>query len=451
MSTLREGERIGPYVVETVLPEGHGGYSYVVVARQVLGQDSSERVALKIARTRIRTDDPAKAEDLIELFGRSVSAEAEMLRQIKHPGIIRIYPVPLDEKRVIYAARALELDKQPWYFAMEYLEGNSLEAWLDRRRTLDLPLAVEVAQQVCAALDYMHAKGFAHLDIKSSNILFRNALSEGIKPEAVLVDFGTAQKLRHRVDQDGLTLAYASPERVRVREGASPESIMDKAAADIYSLGVVLYKMLTGHLPFTGERDHITTAILNTPPTRPQIYSQALKRLPALDNLIMQMLDKEPSMRPTAKDVMIKLEDIVPSPRLKTTQRPVRNNSAAAGTNGTWRNLAVTFGLVAALELGGALYLWQAGNLTIPVIVPTRTMTFETPTSPPKPTPTPSRKPTRTPVTRQPTATFADPTATSNPQEEPTSTPRPTFTTRPTLTPRPPATATPLPTTGASD
>ena len=91
----------------------------------------------------------------------------------------------------------------------------------------------------------------------------------------------------------------------------APETIVNKPAADVYALGITLYRMLTGELPFRGARDHVTTAILTRAPTHPMQINRGLVRLPDLDALIMQMLEKDPSRRPGIKEVLTRLDQAV--------------------------------------------------------------------------------------------------------------------------------------------
>jgi len=99
--------------------------------------------------------------------------------------------------------------------------------------------------------EYLHARGIAHRDIKPNNILFRRPVQEGI--EAVLVDFGLAQRQRARGLEAG-TLLYMAPEQIEQERGGTARP--DPRPADIYALGVVLYRMVTGRLPFEGrDRD----------------------------------------------------------------------------------------------------------------------------------------------------------------------------------------------------
>lgn len=196
----------------------------------------------------------------------------------------------------------------------------------------------------------MHSKGYAHLDIKTNNILLREPLNDENLLQAVLVDFGAAQKAVRRAEVEAGALVYLPPERVRVMRGdAPPESVTDKAAADIYSLGIVLYRMLAGRLPFQGRKDEVTTAILNQAPTTPSSYNANIRSLTGLDDLILEMLDKQPERRPKAGEIIDRLERLQPSPRLETT---IEDIYVGRGTVRTWQRIAAVFFF--HNDLGGA-------------------------------------------------------------------------------------------------
>lgn len=464
----REGMHIGPYRVERLLPEAEGGFAYVVVARYIFGDDQSEQVALKISKLDPRGPNQDGKKNWESVYIRALQNEVETLRRLQHPGIVRIYPIPFESKpqHMTYVARAEELPGQPWYFVMEYLAGGTVESLIKRWGRLPVPLAVEIVQQVAAALDYMHNKGFAHLDIKTSNILLRYPLADKDLPEAVLVDFGAAQKTVRRGEVEAGALSYLPPERVRVLLGNDPpESIVDKSASDIYSLGIALYRMITGRLPFMGRRSNVTTAILQKDVPPPSTYVSELKSYSALEELVLAMLDKQPAQRPKAEEVVAQLERVVYSPRLyKIKPLPQSSNR--------WQQMTLTLIILLLIESAGLTYLWGKGTLwgthenpsrtavvssvsvditlsatSTPTITRTPTMTLQRTRSQKsggiimEPTFTPTVTPTPTPI--RPTATLiptetSTPTPTNTPSPRPTQTPTPTHTPTSTPTLRPP-------------
>ncbi len=438
MPDVQVGSRIGPYQVDAVLPGNKGGFAQVATAHRVTN-DTHEVVAIKVARTDAGTPgDPDAA-------ARALGNEVEILRVLKHPGIVHIFPVQTDERRYAYMARAVNLPNRPWYFVMEYLAGGTTEDLIRQRGALAPALAVEIAHQVGAALDYIHSSRYAHLDIKTNNIVFRRPLARNIPPEAVLIDFGAAQKSLRRAEVEAGALMYLPPERVEVLVGnRAPESVVDKAAADVYALGITLYRMLTGDLPFRGKRDHVTTAILTEAPTHPMQINRELVKLPDLDGLIMHMLEKDPLRRPSIKEVLTRLDQIVAPPRFSGVAEPSRESSISPG----WKSAALALSALVLIEGAGlgvlgtqVSSLRQRSSPTLPLVEAVRT---EPPTAvvpalatqAPVNTLPPAAQPTRTPtVTAWPTATVA--------ASDPEPTVMATYTPRPTATPRPRPTAIP--------
>jgi len=452
MSTLDKGLKVGPYVIEKVLPEG--GFAQIVVARRRTGDALKERVALKIARTRIRARDRTQAAELLDIYNRAIQNEVETLRQLQHPGVVRIFPIPLDRRRLSYMARATEIAGRPWYFAMEYLAGSSVERLLQRRVSLSISLVVEMVQQVCAALDYVHAKGFAHLDIKAGNILLRGRRHAGARPEVVLVDFGAAQRALRRAEVEAGAVLYLPPERVLVMRGdAPPESIVDKAAADVYSLGIVFYRMLTGRMPFSGRRSHVTTAILRDTPTRPSKYNSILRQSKGLDDLILAMLEKQPARRPRMSEVLSRLDQLVPPPRFAIDTLQGADASYSETNRGTWKHFAL--GVLSTILIGGlgvgASHVFSPPPSRRPTATSTMMVqrTEQTPVGGGTAILAPSSTSTLARVRRVATITptASEPMAPTHTPVPPTATPVPTFTSTPT--PRQPSTLTPTSTATA--
>ncbi len=456
MDELRPGVFIGHFRIEAVLPEEIGGFARICIARRVEHGVEKERVALKLVRVKVDAKTDRAANRLRETYTRALHNEVETLRQLHHPDIVRIFPIPMEGGGLAFTARAMNLEGHPWYFVMEYLGGGSVEELVKEEGALDVWLAVEVLYQVASALDYLHSKGYAHLDVKLSNMMFRGAVEQSGRPEIVLVDFGAAQKSQLRAEVEAGALVYLPPERVRMLQGEPPETITEKASADIYSLGVAFYRMLTGKLPFSGRRSRVTTAILEHSPTPPSQINKDIESYPELEQLVLEMMDKNPAARPSAKDVLSRIIRIMPPPRhwggSEPNLLPVRRQRSSR-----WRMVALGSLIVNLSLLGALAYGWfmpsssmstfppppteevrvqdaaQNTSVVAPLISPANT-----PTASPTPTPTltPSRTPSPTPTA---TATSPAPTATPVPTFTPTPTPRP----RPSNTPTATATATP--------
>jgi serine/threonine protein kinase len=457
MTNIAPGTRIRHYVVEAVLPGG--GFAQVVVARRQDEGHDGGRVALKIART-----DGPKTEkgDAYEL---ALVNEVQRLQELRHPGIVTILPLASSRpNRLVYRERAQEIRGQPWFFGMEYLAGGPIEDLLSARRGLPPKLAAELAHQVCMALDYMHVRGYAHLDVKPKNILLREPLRSNRPPEAVLIDLGTTQKEGLSPDVSGASLHFLPPERIHiVKRGAPPETLSNLPAVDVYSLGISLYQMLTGQLPFSGSKRSVTTAILNDEPTIPSEYAASLKHLPGVDELLLAMLAKSPDDRPSIRQVAAELDRLFPLPRLRAAELP---DIAPDRAMRRWKRAFAVVSLVAVAEVGlfavGASALSpmldvhvRGGEIVVQIrddYLPTRTPPTALPPTDRPATSTPFATYTRSnggvvvAATSTPTERPATPTATTRAPSRPTATTMPTRT--PTRTPPPtavPPTETPQP------
>ncbi len=417
--------RIDHFDIERPLHEGGMGILY-------LARDTRRgaQVVLKVSRQVKPHADRNRERTAAEqaFYEDALQAEVEILRDLHHPHIVRLYPLE-EGPRAIYSKRA---PNGSWYFAMERLEGGSLEELLKRHPRLPIEVAVEIAYQVAMALEYLHARGIAHRDIKPNNILFRRPVQEGI--EAVLVDFGLAQRQRARGLEAG-TLPYMAPEQIEQERGGTARP--DPRPADIYALGVVLYRMVTGRLPFEGrDRDQLTSAIRKSMPTRPSVLR---KEIPApLDDLIAEMLAKDPDRRPTASLVARRLNEAVPWHRrfIEEEERedlsrrgptPPKLTASPFGFSLMWGFL--TLALLVLAVAGWGLYLSGERSLRL---------------SEPTVMPTPAVRVSPTPLIVTGGGQGMMPTPTISISSGPTSTPIPSPTRLPTATPLP--ISTPLPT-----
>lgn len=216
---LAPGERAGPFAIEREL--GAGGMGRVYLARRV-AEGVEQRVALKLAAS------PLWAPQV----QRRLRRERELLASLEHPNIARLIDVG-------------ELPSGQPYFAMEYVDGEPILAWCDRRR-LPPRARIELALQALAAVDYAHRRLVLHRDLKSGNVLVDG---EG---RARLLDFGIAKALAPQADgaatvdaQAFFSPASAAPEQAL----GAPTSV----ATDVYALGVLLYELLCGQLPIATE------------------------------------------------------------------------------------------------------------------------------------------------------------------------------------------------------
>jgi serine/threonine-protein kinase len=223
----------------------------------------------------------------IKLLGHSVQAdpaltlrfqrEAKAAAGLRHPNIVQVFD--------------FGFAGDTYYLVMEYVEGIDLRAEIDRRRRNRTPFTrdeiLHILGQVADALDYAHQHGIIHRDVKPANILLT---SDG---QAILGDFGLVM-LRDRASQATLGHSFGTPEYI------APEQAIDSRAAvpqsDIYSLGGILYEMVTGRLPFEAESS-ISLAMkhISEEPAPPRRYVPDLP--PAVEAVILRALAKEPGRR----------------------------------------------------------------------------------------------------------------------------------------------------------
>jgi serine/threonine protein kinase len=263
------GQQLGPFLIEKEL--GAGAMGAVYRGKYV---ETGQVVAVKVMAPGLGTRSDAA--------NKRFEREANILKQLRHPNIVRLFGVGK------FRGTA--------YYAMEYVQGESLDKVMSRRDRMTWEEVVDLGQQLCAALQHAHEKGIIHRDLKPSNLM--------ILPEGTLklTDFGIAKD----IDVTALTGAnntigtasYMSPEQCRGDPNISYKS-------DLYSLGVVFYELITGRKPFIAENAmDLFMMHVNGTFERP---SRIVLDLPVwMDNLICQLLEKKPEHRP--RDAAMVLE-----------------------------------------------------------------------------------------------------------------------------------------------
>jgi eukaryotic-like serine/threonine-protein kinase len=213
------GQTIGPFKVEKELGSGAMGTVYRATFSKNDGK--ARRVAIKVIAPGLGDNERIQAR-----FTR----EADILKQLKHPNIVRLLASGKFQGRPFYA--------------MEFIEGHSLDHYLATKGRLHWEKMIEMGKQICASLQHAHDHGIIHRDLKPSNLMLDKA------GNLKLTDFGIAKDS----DMSGLTsanstvgtAAYMSPEQCRGERDLTPKS-------DLYALGIVFYELLTGRKPFAAE------------------------------------------------------------------------------------------------------------------------------------------------------------------------------------------------------
>ncbi len=270
----------GQYILGDLIASG--GFAKIHRAVEV-GRE--EEVALKIC---------ARHDDMT--YALSIKREAELIQRFNHRNIIRLYPITRPKKASVYYANAVELPSAPVFFVMEYLKGGTLENYLYRVEQISPAEAATIALELARALDHIHLKNYAHNDLKLENVVFREPVEAGKPFTPVLVDFGIATRV---LPPRGGTLYIMPPEQLRQLNMETPpeQAQVDARKVDVWGLGVVLYRMLGGKLPFTGRREKtLTDRIKNSRPTSLRKLSRQMTA--GLDSLIIDgCLAKKPGDR----------------------------------------------------------------------------------------------------------------------------------------------------------
>lgn len=285
------GQQLGPFTVEKEL--GSGAMGTVYLARYA---KTGQYVAIKLLASGLGSNETALAR---------FEQEATILKKLHHPNIVRFFG-------------AGRFQGSPFY-AMEYVQGESLDHVVERRGRVGWEQVIIWGKQLCAALQHAHEHGVIHRDLKPSNLI--------VLPDDTLKlsDFGIARDLElmglTSTNTTVGTAAYMSPEQCRGERNLTPK-------ADLYCLGVVLYELLTGTKPFAAE----TTMGMLMQHVRGKFERPArivLEIPPWLDALVCQLLEKKPEHRPRNAAFVAESLDRAPGQMTGEMATPVAGTTLA--------------------------------------------------------------------------------------------------------------------------
>jgi serine/threonine-protein kinase len=288
------GMQIGEYLIQEQI--GIGGMGIVYRGEQPVIR---KQVAIKVLRPEVGDQ---------SLYVERLLAEARAVNSIRHRGIIDIF----------------SFGKMPdgrQYFVMEYLEGTPLDTWLASRGLLPVQDALRLADELLDALSAAHKAGVVHRDLKPNNIFLVRQPGGGSYVK--VLDFGLAKQMAgeqvaSQQTLNGLIIGtpeYMAPEQVR----GDPVS----TKTDLYAFGIILFQLVTGQLPFNARvvAEYLVHHLEHTPPSpltlRPELP-------PALAQLVLMLLEKDPRARPTAEQVRGALQEIADGLPPPTGARPSR-------------------------------------------------------------------------------------------------------------------------------
>ncbi|MBL8148664.1 MAG: serine/threonine protein kinase, partial [Blastocatellia bacterium] len=254
----------GKYRLERLIARGGMGAIY-----QAVQEELSRLIAIKVLNPEFVNNPTA-----LERFRREALASANL----KHPNIVTIYDFGVTPSGSSF-------------IAMEFLKGRSLSVLLEQEGKLGLDRTLKIIEPICQALTEAHHKGIIHRDLKPDNIMLEQS---GTNEVVKVVDFGLA-KLKQRAEQRRITgnlvvgtFDYMSPEQC--------QSLDLDPTSDIYSLGVMLYEMLTGRVPFHSQSRLATIyQHINEPPRPPREFAPEIPQL--VESVILKALAKDPRDR----------------------------------------------------------------------------------------------------------------------------------------------------------
>jgi serine/threonine protein kinase/Flp pilus assembly protein TadD len=258
------GTKLGRFLIIELI--GIGGMGVVYHARNEF--DEKSKYALKILKPDLALEYPELAISFFE--------EARSTATLKHPGIVKVHHIDIDEEQNLP------------FFIMEWLDGITLDRELQSQKRMSLERVTVLLEEICQAVHYAHERGFVHRDLKPSNIMLTKDYQG--REQVKILDFGIAKSLDSTLEAANSRVVgaphYASPEQLNV--GAKID-----CRSDVYSLGVTVYQLLTGELPFNSDsisviiNQHLTepppplrTLLPETPIAVEQAVQRAMMKRP---------------------------------------------------------------------------------------------------------------------------------------------------------------------------
>lgn len=323
-------------------PIGSGGMAVVYRARDLMLERT---VAIKVLR-----EDFSRNPAFRERFRQEAKAAANL----SHPNIVTVHDFGLDQEHL--------------FIVMENVPGRNLKSLLEKRGRFTIDKAIHLMVQACAGIGYAHRAGLVHCDIKPHNML--------VTPDQRLkvTDFGIARALASIHPDERSEIVWGSPQYF------SPEQAIGGApspASDVYGLGVILYEMVTGRLPFkAASSNELARLHREASPISPRHYNPEID--PHLERIILKVLSKEPSARYRTADQLGRVlitfsQQVKPTPRVPearptpqetvyvppTVTTPPREIQPTIRENPLdidWMTTAL--GLLALLAVGGLVPFW---------------------------------------------------------------------------------------------